>query len=182
MPLKVAPMCTLAHTIGNSAYAEKKWWLFFNFGVSDGLFIYSFHMNVTQNGRWFIKIHSYLGYDATKITENFSVAFSWRLSQGFIFQCGGFRAFWRNLVLICLEIQHGIAAASTWNLKISSRQNCFFNFNGKIFPFWLFLLLTRNLVWICNIMKTLRKSRIKVKSPLEVTDLESGKLIHFIFY
>ena len=105
-------------------------------------------MNVTQNGRWFIKIHSYLGYDATKITENFSVAFSWRLSQGFIFQCGGFRAFWRNLVLICLEIQHGIAAASTWNqdapqypawnLKISSRQNCFFNFNGKFFPFRLF--------------------------------------------
>ena len=44
-----------------------------------------FHMNVTQNGRWFVKIHSYLGYDATKITENFSVAFSWRLSQGFIF-------------------------------------------------------------------------------------------------
>ena len=104
------------------------------------------------------------------------------------FQCGGFRAFWRNLVLICLEIQHGIAPSPSMHrleaLKYKNFfQNCFFNFNGKFFPFRLFLLLTRNLVWICNIMKTLRKSRIKVKSPLEVTDMESGKLFfnHTIF-
>ena len=45
-------------------------------------------------------------HDATKITENFSVAFSWRLSQGCrLSTYGGFRHFWRTLVLICLEIQ-----------------------------------------------------------------------------
>ena len=55
------------------------------------------------------KINSFwdMMHDATKITENFSVAFSWRLSsQGCRLSIyGGFRHFWRTLVLICLEIQ-----------------------------------------------------------------------------
>ena len=78
-----------------------------------------------------MKIHSYLGYDATKITENFSVAFSWRLSQGVFFQCGGFIAFWRNIVLICLEIQHGIAM----KFKNFFQTELFFLFQWKNFPF-----------------------------------------------
>ena len=123
-------------------------------------------------------------HDATKITENFSVAFSWRLSQGCRLSIyGGFRHFWRTLVLICLEIQLNSRlhyTALSW--EISSIQNLFFpNSMQKFSLFGMFLHLTGNFDWIFNIMKSLRKPRIKVKPPLEVTDLQSGKLIHFFF-